>query len=136
MANWRAAFDDEQLRRIDQIMNYSNGFGYELESDQELIAVLVTRLQNGDRYVTWLENSQVWWLRQIRERPHRHYTCHLLKRFDYLILWLQGKKPHWSEGGFLCVGYFEALSYFPSWMYRKAIDLKEKYWWAELILDA
>lgn len=135
MANWREAFDEEQLRRIDQVMSYSSRFGYELESDQELIAVLVTRLKNRDKYVSYLEATQVWWLRKIRERPHRRYTCHLLKRLDYLILWLKGKRPFWNEDGVLSVGHYEPPTHFPQWMYKAVIEAKRRYCWAHWIFD-
>jgi hypothetical protein len=136
MANWRKGFDEKELRRIDQIMTYSMYYGYKEESDQALIETLVARLQNRDRYVAWLETTQVWWWKKLRERPQRRYTCHLLKRMDYLILWTQGKKPFWNKDGVLSVGHYEPPSHFPQWMYSLAIKWKQSYRLIELILDA
>lgn len=68
------------------------------------------------------------------------YTCRLLRRIDYFIYLFIMKKPFWStDSGHLCIkpklAAFEAPTFFPGWMYRKAAEIQNKYFWTRKILS-
>ena len=72
---------------------------------------------------------------------HNPYTCRLLRRVDWLLYQLDSQPVVWSKGGRLCrvspTGVrWEALGFFPGWMYGAAAWIQNRWFWTRKILSA
>lgn len=64
------------------------------------------------------------------------YTCRLLRRIDFCIYFIQGKKPYFSkESGRLLSGRWELPTCFPDSAYWWAVNMQYKYPWTRRILS-
>lgn len=134
---WLDTLEDEQIRRLEQIENYGKRFGYDTDSQEELLWKLYQIVKTVDYTESIRLANEPWWKKQIRKNGQNNpYTCKLLRRVDYLIYWLKGKQPYWSESGRLCQKNWELSTHFPGWMYSKAADIQNRWYWTRLILGA
>jgi len=66
---------------------------------------------------------------------HNPYTCRLFRRIEYAVLFVTMRHPYWSRAGHLCVGNSEFSTVFPSWLYRLACKIQNKWFWTRRILS-
>lgn len=140
---WRDTLEDYQQARVEQVENYAQKFGYKEDTDQDLIATLIGRLDNAEFVKQKLFEARPFWVKWIDKQVQRnaqkfdgynYYTCRLFRRIDWFIYWIKGQRPHWTKGR-LAIGHSEATTYFPGRAYRWACDLQNKHYWTRIILN-
>ncbi|MEE8307787.1 MAG: hypothetical protein V3R81_11015 [Gammaproteobacteria bacterium] len=139
--DWKeTVLNEQQGRRLKQIMEYNRRVGFDESGDQYLAYKLAEyldlmewvekkRLKNMSRWEKWLRG-------RIEKSNSCPYSCNLLRRCDFVLYAIWGRKPIWSDEGRLLSGNFELPTLFPDWMYTKAAHAQNRWPWTRLILSA
>ena len=141
IVDWReTVLNEQQERRLKQIMGYNRRVGFNESDDQYLVYKLAEYLD----LMEWVETKRLekmsrWekWLRgKIEKSNSCPYSCNLLRRVDYALYALRGRKPHWSDEGRLLSSNFELPTLLPDWMHTSAAHAQNRWPWTRLILSA
>lgn len=138
---WReTVLNEQQERRLKQIMGYNRRVGFDESGDQYLVYKLAEFLD----LMEWVERKrlakmsrwQKWVLGRMDKSNSCPYSCNLLRRFDYVLYAARGRKPYWSNKGRLLSGNFELPTLLPDWIHIKAAHVQNRWPITRIILSA
>ena len=141
IVDWKeTVLNEQQARRLQQIMAYNRRVGFDESGDQYLVYKLAEYMD----LMEWVEKKRLakmsrwekWFIGRIEASNSCPYSCNLLRRFDFMLYALRGRKPKWSDEGRLLSGNFELPTLFPNWIYVKAASAQNRWPWTRLILSA